>query len=227
MIALLAGLAAASEVVTVSWGFTNVHAVVGDEGVILVDTHYPRKGDRILKRLEKAGVEPDDIRAIVVTHAHADHAGSATELSDALDVPILAGQLDRDALHDGRFSRGRVTGLLGALIYPTAARGYPEVEPDVFVTATRSLAAWGVDGDIVPVGGHTPGSLAVVLDDAALVGDLVRGRLFAHKRPTKHFLHHDRAAAEAALGTLLDGIDTVYPGHGGPLEADRVRGWLR
>mgnify|MGYP000297474716 CR=1 FL=1 len=219
-------LAMATEVVTVSWGFTNVHALVDGDHVVLVDAHYPRNTDKLLRRLGKAGVDVDHIEALVVTHAHADHAGSAMELAERLGVPILAGAADVDDLAAGRFARGRVTGLTGAFIYPVAARGYPEVAVDVVVDDALDLSSWGIEGEARWVGGHTAGSLVVTLPDAVLVGDLVRGGMLAPRRPRTHFLHADADAVEQALPSVLDGVSTVYTGHGGPLEAERVRQWL-
>jgi glyoxylase-like metal-dependent hydrolase (beta-lactamase superfamily II) len=46
------------------------------------------------------------------------------------------------------------------------------VDADLVVREPLDLAPWGVAGRVVPMPGHTPGSLVVVLDDGrAFVGD--------------------------------------------------------
>ena len=61
----------------------------------------------LCRRLEQAGVEPDALRAIVITHAHGDHTRGARLLSRRYGLPVYstAGALREwrvDDLHDWR-----------------------------------------------------------------------------------------------------------------------------
>ena len=46
-----------------------------ESGYVLVDTGYVEGYADFLKRLEKTGVSPKDIKYVFLTHAHDDHAG--------------------------------------------------------------------------------------------------------------------------------------------------------
>ncbi len=113
------------------------------------------------------------------------------------------------------------TGLLGVLLRRTSERPFPPFTPDIAADAEIDLKPYGIEGRIVPMPGHTPGSLAVVLADGdAVVGDLVRGGILARHSPRRHFYQDDCAAAESHLAALVDGGTTrLFVGHFGPLAA--------
>ncbi len=74
--------------------------LVGDPGApwVLVDTGTPGNAARIRKAAaERFGPEARP-SAILLTHGHWDHAGSARELAEGWDVPIYAHRLERPFL---------------------------------------------------------------------------------------------------------------------------------
>jgi glyoxylase-like metal-dependent hydrolase (beta-lactamase superfamily II) len=92
----------AESVIQIDTGkFTNVFLIRGRTGCVLVDTGNPGKADRILERLAKRGVAPDDIRLILVTHGHVDHFGSAAELRERTGAPVAVHALDAEAVRQG------------------------------------------------------------------------------------------------------------------------------
>lgn len=67
--------------------------LVGD---LLVDTGTRMSGRKILGALTGHPVS-----AIVITHSHSDHVGSARQLAAALDVPVWAGERDVAEVESG------------------------------------------------------------------------------------------------------------------------------
>ncbi|WP_135821475.1 MBL fold metallo-hydrolase [Halostella litorea] len=57
--------------------------VVDDERPAIVDTGIGTNYERVLAALEEAGVAPEELAVIAVTHVHLDHAGGAGFLADA------------------------------------------------------------------------------------------------------------------------------------------------
>ena len=80
--------------------------------------------------------------------------------------------------------------------------------------------------------GHTKGSISVLLSSGeAIVGDLLMGGwlggMFRSGQPGYPYYADDLGQIRASVKTLLDlGATKFFVGHGGPLEAGRVREWL-
>jgi len=68
-------------------GYVNSFIIDGREGVTMVDTLLPGKEAVIGEGLRGIGRSFDDVRAILLNHCHADHAGSAA----AVKAPQVAG----------------------------------------------------------------------------------------------------------------------------------------
>ena len=70
-------------------------AVKTSEGIILIDTLFGYAAqDAIVDGLKKAGLDPADIKYIVVSHAHGDHDGSVKFLQDTYNPRIIMGPKD-------------------------------------------------------------------------------------------------------------------------------------
>lgn len=81
-------------------GITNAY-LIEDEGLTLVDTGYKGSTDKIFRIIKKAGKDPKDIKQIILTHLHLDHAGSVAEIKRRLNVPVLAHEVDADLIEKG------------------------------------------------------------------------------------------------------------------------------
>src|SRR5690349_20702518 len=73
---------------------TDTNWVILSEGdaITLVDTGYPGDRERLVASLAAVGRRPEDLAAILVTHAHVDHIGSAEHLGSTYGVPVLMHQ---------------------------------------------------------------------------------------------------------------------------------------
>jgi hydroxyacylglutathione hydrolase len=208
--------------------WSNVYLIRAAGAAVLVDSGSPSDRDALADALAARGVAPAQIKAVVVTHAHADHAGGARWLQ-AQGAAIFLGAADVGVAARGTNDPLHATNLLGALLAPVFMFPFTPFTPDVAVDHELDLADRGFPAlHVVPVPGHTAGSLAVVIGSEACTGDLVKGNLVigAHT-PSEHLYQTDRLADHAALAALLArGLTRLYPGHRGPLEAGEVRAWL-
>src|SRR5258708_11328570 len=57
-------------------------------GVMLIDAGFPGSRDDVLGSLRQLGFGVDDLRAILLTHAHIDHFGSAIWFAKTLGTPV-------------------------------------------------------------------------------------------------------------------------------------------
>src|SRR5436190_395068 len=198
-------------------------------GVMLIDAGFPGSRDDVLASLRQLGFGVDDLRAILLTHAHIDHFGSAIWFSKTHGTPVYShaaevGHSKREYLQQAgaadilphvwqpRFLKWtlaitRKGGMVRDGIPTTKA-----LTEDVAATLPGKPMA-------IPTPGHTSGHCSFVVDGVLVAGDaLVTGHpLLTRSGPQllPDLFNHDQdgcVRSLAALG-LLD-TDVLLPGHG-------------
>lgn len=220
-------LADGTEVHTFRREWTNAHLVVRGENAFLVDAGFEREAPGLAEAIEAEGFDPARIRAIVLTHTHADHVGGAGWFQRHHGTPVIVGRGDEAMAASGHneplcptddTARDRLASDQAATYAPLA--------PSTVVEDTLALSdLTGIDAEVVRLPGHTEGSLVVVVSNAALVGDLFRGNVF-DAGTSVHFymcdLEDNRRDVARLLGELAPLATTFFPGHFGPLERSSV-----
>lgn len=146
---------------------------IGAPDYCLIDTGTPGKSDRVLAALAQIGVQPLQVKRIVLTHHHLDHAGGVWELKKRTGAQLFAHPSDADYI-TGRRARRAPRGTPGKTIVGAFSW-----------TASRTLPAVGVDravndGDrigsltVVHTPGHTPGHICLQRGEFFFSGDLLQ-----------------------------------------------------
>lgn len=77
--------------VAIGYGIANSTMLVGDDGVIIVDTmESTQAAQEVLAQFRKITDKP--VKAIIYTHSHPDHIGGASVFAAGMDVPVYAQQ---------------------------------------------------------------------------------------------------------------------------------------
>ncbi len=210
--------------------------ILRDRGTVVIDGGAPKKGKVFLKGLAKAGVKPDEVKLIIITHGHWDHIGSAADIKAITGAKILMHQEERKWLETpikqmppGVTRWGKIlVSLLAGLMIP-----FVHIKPakvDIAITDEGfNLKDYGIPGRIVYTPGHTAGSISILLDSGeAFVGDLAMNAFPMRVSPGLPVFAEDMPAVLASWKRLLDqGVTTIYPGHGRHFPAEIMKKAVR
>jgi glyoxylase-like metal-dependent hydrolase (beta-lactamase superfamily II) len=141
--------------------------------------------------------------AVLVTHAHIDHVGALTAVARSLGAAVYSSRREAPWLRE-----------LDASTYP----GYDDAEPcepDVLLDGGEQLQLGDFAVDVRFAPGHSPGSLAFLIDGALYAGDV----LFRGSVGRTDLREGDWPTLQASIGALMDEFPPETPvltGHGEP-----------
>jgi ribonuclease/clavin/mitogillin len=185
-------------IVNVGYDSTNYYVIGAGKNRLLVDVGWPGTMGKLLAMLRRKGIAIDEIRHLLATHYHPDHAGLVQEVKNAgVRLMVMEGQ-------------GEAIPRLKQWMKPEMH--YVDIDlrdnTEVRLAESRTfLAKLGIAGEVVSTPGHSEDSVTLVLDSGeAFTGDL----------------QGEARADEADLATVKNSwakiralnVRTVHPGHG-------------
>lgn len=156
------------------------HLLVDERGdAVLLDTGLVGERTQIRWMLRRLGLEPDAIKAILLTHGHLDHGGNAAWAQRFSGAPVYAHPAEQAHL-DGTYpftGAARWCGRLERVGY--AALNYRPARIDRFIADGDELPFWG-GLRVVHLPGHTEGHCGFysARHDLLFSGDLFASYFF-------------------------------------------------
>jgi N-acyl homoserine lactone hydrolase len=214
MLTYTRGAGTAIPIPRVMWVLTGPTTIVVDTSVARGGRSEEFIGEDLERRpdqepanaLRTAGVDPQDVELVVLTHLHWDHAGNCDLFPDARIV-VQRSEL-RYAIAPGRFFRR-------SFLAPESGWGVPPyLSPNIETVDGEVELAPGLR--VVPAPGHTPGSHAVIADTElgrfCIAGDAIS--LYENiEEDIPPGFHVDVDAAMDTLDRLRGKADHFLPGH--------------
>jgi len=215
------------------FGMINAFLLKNSQGCILIDTGLPNTEKKVEDALNKLKLTFSDIKLIIITHAHIDHAGNAAKIKALSGAKVIAHNGDLPYYRGEKKMHFCSTGWFGRLFSKTGViqKPYEKFEPDILLTAKDkfNLNDYGIDGEVISTSGHTEGSISVVIDnDKAIVGDLISsgillgGIVRTNKAKRPPFEDNPLQVSQELQALANQGIKTFFMGHGGPLPQKEV-----
>ncbi len=187
-----------------------------DTELVMIDTGAGRSAPRIEQALRNLGYDPEDLSAIILTHCHIDHIGGAPHFVDGFGCSLLAHDLDADAIERGDPEQ------TAARLYGTT---FPPTSVDVRLQGDEEILSFGGhEIRCIHTPGHTPGSMAVLIEREGmrvLFGQDIHG-------PFMRAFRSDVSAWRKSMEKLLDlEADILCEGHFGIFTSkERVRSFI-
>jgi metallo-beta-lactamase class B len=120
-------------------------ALTTPDGIILIDAMYDNSvEDEIVGGMKKMGLNPADIKYLILTHGHGDHINGAKFIQDNYHPKVLMGAADWDAVESNKNFRG------------------PKPVKDVAVVDGQTVTLGGTTVKLYVTPGHTPGTLSML-----------------------------------------------------------------
>jgi glyoxylase-like metal-dependent hydrolase (beta-lactamase superfamily II) len=210
--------------------FGQVYVWQDGSQLTMVDTGIPGSQDELASAFAELGFRRGDLRRVVLTHGHEDHAGSAAAIRHWGGVEVLAHREDAGIVRGERVRADPVLTAAERPLYERVASAIASIPPCPVDTelADGDIVEFGGGAQVIAAPGHTGGSIAVWLPSAGVLftGDAVaNGTSGLMLGP----FNTDRERARKSLVRLAQiPAQTVCFGHGDPLSDEAgAAAWRR
>lgn len=222
--------------VTIHLGITTVYLIRCKNGYLLIDTGYKNEYKNFIKKLKTFHIAVTDIKYILLTHAHDDHAGFVQLLKEECQIPLIVQQqsvsylkLGNNAFEVVTPANKRIQWLLRLIDLLHKDGKYPPVEileQDIVLTKDNSsiLDSIGIEGKILLTPGHTSDSITVILEQGdVFCGDCAMHILKVAGLGLFPILVNDRQEVLKSWRKIIDnGARKIYPSHGKPFLVQKL-----
>lgn len=181
-----------------------IYLINFDAHAALIDAGCGRANDTLLRNIEAAGVKPEAIELLLITHCHFDHTGGAKWLRERLGCAVVMHELDALYLEVGDHEVTAASWYGSRLEACVVDRKLAGSEEDIHL-GERTIRT-------VHIPGHSPGSVAYVTTSA---GQKIVFAQDVHG-PLHPSLLSNAADYQASLQRLIDiDADVLCEGHYG------------
>lgn len=234
----------------VGYAASNVHFLVGEAGIVLIDTtETTQAAENILNDFRAHCDLP--ITSIIYTHSHRDHISGATIFAEGRDVEVIAADnftsdlvsvdetrpapnkalMARTKRHFGISLRPdeRISVGVGPGDRPMKGMGAGYIEPTMRISDTTHITREGFDLELTKAPGETPDHIAVWL---ASQKTLFSGDNFYHAFPNLYAIRGTPYRDFDAWADTMDQLmafepEVLAPGHTQPIiGAEAIRNAL-
>jgi len=220
-----------TDILSLKMGVTSSYLLRGTSGIVMIDTGMPDKMKLFVKKIRSLHILPHDIKLVILTHSHIDHAGSAKEIQELTGAQVMIHKSEKECLEKCEFYPVNGTGTWGRIskqiFFPFLKRikySAPRIDIETG-DEDFPLSGFGIDGYVMHTPGHTPGSVSVILNTGeAFVGCMSHSGFPFRTTPGLPLYASDIEKLKLSWKKLFEkGVKIIFPGHGKPFPAGIMR----
>ena len=195
----------------------NCYIVSQEKNAILVDTASGESYEEVLKECSRY-----DMRLIVLTHVHFDHAENAARLSEHFGIPVAFHASDEELFESFDKQPMKSYGIVGKVVLSASLKVLRNTVVQrpanvIHIKEGDDLSEYGINARIIELPGHTAGSIGVDVEGTDLiVGDALDNWITPATGHLYSNLNDLKASAEKIRSF---GPRKIYYGHGKPTES--------
>jgi glyoxylase-like metal-dependent hydrolase (beta-lactamase superfamily II) len=221
---------------TINLPITNCYLLKCFEGYLLIDTGYLNSYKKFLKKLKRLKIDINEIKYLLLTHHHDDHAGFASKLVDETHCKIIVHNNAILPLRNGESEDSMVPLNKNTEFFFSLFKSFHKkfkfpavniIDSDLIIYGDdkKTLQEIGIDGEILYTPGHTKDSISVLLSDGnAFVGDTAMSLfniLGCQYRPI--YLESLEETYRSWDKLHKASARTLYPSHGKPFNINKLK----
>lgn len=236
--------------IPINLSVTNCYLIKAGERYVLIDTGYEEDWELFRIKLKNTGIDLSQLSHIILTHHHDDHCGLLHDiLRENGSIRVVMSRLCKDLIAKGENDQTHGGGLLNKRVAWLIRRKqfylsvvlrkkidkaknlkfapYIVRECDILIDGDTRLRDIGIplDGEILLTPGHTVDSISILFDDGdCLPGDAAASMLrFAGTKNCVIFICDIAEYYKSWRKIIAAGAKMIYPAHGKPFSADRLK----
>jgi metallo-beta-lactamase class B len=174
-------------------------AVVTSAGIIVIDPLYAYAvEDEVVGGLKKVGLNPADIKYVLVSHGHGDHSGGAGYLQDRFNAHVILAAPDWDLLERN-------------------TRDTTKPKRDMIATDGQQLTLGDTTLTLHLTPGHTPGTISTLIPvrdgSTRHLAAIWGGTAFNFQQTRQNFDMYIASAEKFAAIVAKAGVDVILSNH--------------
>jgi metallo-beta-lactamase class B len=174
-------------------------AIVTSAGIVVIDPLYAYAvEDEVVGGLRKLGLNPADIKYVLVSHGHGDHSGGAGYLQDKFNARVILSAADWDLLERN-------------------TRDTSKPRRDIIATDGQKLTLGDTTLTLYLTPGHTPGTISTIIpvkdQGRPHVAALWGGTAFNFRHTRQNFDTYIASAERFSKLAAEAGADVILSNH--------------
>ncbi len=202
-----------------SFDYFKAYLIKGEGGDILIDTGFSSSRMKLKRLLDK-----NNVKLIILTHAHLDHVWNASYFKKRYGCQIAISKADLENLDNSIINSIPVNKYyhFSAIFanYCMKRIKFETFMPDLFLEDNQILNLYGINLKIVSLKGHTNGSIGIIYQDYMFAGDALVNRKHYVELPYQMQNKADALASAKKIIELKPKI--IFIGHENPIKYEKL-----